>query len=199
VLFFGTGSGGRDPLVAAMRAFDPRPGCKVTEPYLLAPVATGLPGRLFRVSRPGRGAHGSQERVGDEAIGAWVDSIVAAFGVPEVRAAGTIHYVCLLGRKRKGRAEVSGFYEARAPWETSSKPLFEDLLNQVADGRARFRVHHFPTVDGEPLPPRVAGEVHEVLLRLLGEGALVVVGCSAAERRSVEVIEKARWLGPSVG
>jgi len=163
----------------------------VTEPHVLAHVETGLPGRLLRASRPGRGFRGSQGRVENPVVLPWIEGVVAALGgddpVPEV------HYVCLLGRKAKGRSEIAGFYDARAPWETSTAPLFEDWLNEVAAGRARFVVHHFPTVDRAPIPRDVVEEVGRCLRELLGSGHLVVLGCSAAERRSREILAGMGW------
>lgn len=169
----------------------------MTEPHLLVAVPTEFPGRLLRVSRPGRGACGSQERVSDEAVIAWVEAVREGFGIGSDEILD-VEYVCLLGTKRKGRSEIAGFYPARAPWETSDAPLFEDFLNRVAAGRARFRVHHVPTVDGDALPPEVVGRAEPLLRRRLETGGLVLVGCSAAERRSVELLRAIDWVEPLV-
>ncbi|MBU6281637.1 hypothetical protein KGQ64_05295 [bacterium] len=165
------------------------------EPFLLARVETGLPGRLVRVSRPGRGACGSQGRVGPEVVGDWVDAVVGALGVGSDDPAPEVHYVCLLGRKEKGRSEIAGFYDARAPWETAAAPLFEDWLNGIAAGRARFVVHHFATIDGDPVSRSVLDEIGACLHDLLSAGRPVLLGCSAALRRSREVLDHLGWTG----
>ncbi|MFM7734572.1 MAG: hypothetical protein ACKPBU_01130 [Alphaproteobacteria bacterium] len=165
------------------------------EPHLLLVVETGLPGRLVRVSRPGRGARGSQGRVEEAVVSRWIDAVVAALGARG--AERPVHYVCLLGTKSKGRSEIAGFYDARAPWESSTAPLFEDWLNEIAGARSRFVVHHFATVDGEPIPEDVVDQVCRRLRELLAEGNLVALGCSAAERRSRDILDRLGWIGPS--
>ena len=159
------------------------------EPWLFARVC--VPGRLYRVSRPGRSL-GSGARVSEEVVERWVRGIAERLDavLGEDRA---VDYVCLLGRKPHGKREIADFYDARGPWDgdapgTLRKPPWEAFLNSVARGRLIFRVRHFPSIDGTELPVGYPEEAAGHILGLLRGGRPVLVGCSAGCTRTGAVL-----------
>ena len=107
----------------------------------------------------------------------------------------TIHYVCLLGRKRGGRREIADFYNARGPEDgddliTSSKPTWESYLNELAAREVTFVLHHVPTIDHVDLLPEQLGEIRQTLSDLLARGRTALVGCSAAMGRTGDVLRE---------
>lgn len=165
------------------------------EPYLFEKIETALSavGRLFRVSRPGRGKCGSDARVSNDVVEEWIDGVCAALRGENASDRLQIHYVCLLGKKRDGRREIADFYDARAPDDREERPTFEELLNRLAGGRAVFTLYHFPTVDHEPVPGEVKEKVRKLLEELLARGRTVLVGCSSGKGRTMEVLRSCRW------
>ncbi len=175
--------------LAAVRLGEP-------EPSKFAAVETPLRGRLFRVARPGRAIHGADGRpVAKESVHAWVhglaDRLLKA-GIPEPLE---IDYVCLLGRKRNGLDEITGFYDARRPNDqaTSGQPTFEEMLNGAGNGRIHFSLYHLPTVDHEDIPAERIVEIRDVLRRLLRDGRTVLIGCSLGQTRTGAVLKDLDW------
>jgi hypothetical protein len=173
----------------------------MSEPYRISceTVPAGLRGKLYRVSRPGRSL-GSDASVSDAVVREWVKGIASRLMRDESLPAGeTIDYVCLLGRKPGGRREIADFYNARGPQDgndpiTRSKPTWESYLNELADGKVKFVVHHFPTVDHDDLNQEQLREICQLLFDLLAQGKTVLVGCSAAMGRTGDVLR--RFAGP---
>ncbi len=157
------------------------------EPSVFERVA-GRPGdRLFRVARPGRATCGSSGRVPHEVVDEWVQAVARNLADADSEVPQVVDYVCLLGRKRDGKSEIAGFYDVETPGENG----FEALLNQFGAGQIQFRLHHFPTTDHEEVPAGTADAVIARLEALLGEGRTVLIGCSAARGRTVDVLR--RW------
>lgn len=160
------------------------------EPSVFERVVRRPGDRLFRVARPGRATCGSSGRVPREVVEEWVQAVAANLadsndGIPQV------DYVCLLGRKRDGKSEIAGFYDVETAEDAGVGQSFEVLLNQLGAARIQFRLHHFPTTDHEELPAGTANAVIARLEALLGEGRTVLVGCSAAQGRTMDVLR--RW------
>jgi hypothetical protein len=171
----------------------------VTEPYCFTAVEFGLSGHLYRVARPGRAACGSSSRVPNDVVSEWLDAVHERLRRAKLDTEEPIEvdYVCLLGKKKEkgekqGLREIADFYDARVPEDCNDKPLFEDLLNRLAHGRMIFRVHHFPTTDGRPVPVSQAEAIADRIVELLSTNRIVLVGCSAAEIRTVEVLHRLR-------
>ncbi len=165
------------------------------EPKCFEKVETSLEGRgkLFRVSRPGRGERGSDARVSNDVVSEWIRGVCAELIEEGASGVLEIHYVCLLGKKRNGRREIADFYDARGPDDPEDWPTFEELLNALAKGRAVFKVYHVPTVDQEEVPSVVKETVRKLLEKLLAEGHTVLIGCSAAQQRTMEVLQSCPW------
>jgi hypothetical protein len=112
-------------------------------------IPVGLPGKLYRVARPGRSV-GSDASVSDAVAGEWVAGIARRLASDgSLPADKTVLYVCLLGRKRGGRREIADFYNARGPEDgddvvPTSKPTWESYLNELA-ADVTFVLHHGPT------------------------------------------------------
>jgi len=157
-------------------------------------VPVGLPGKLYRVARPGRSL-GSDASVSDAVVREWVQGISRRLTSDgSLPAHKTIHYVCLLGRKRGGRREIADFYNARGPEDgddpiTSSKPTWESYLNELAAGDVTFVLHHVQTIDHVDLQPEQLREIRQTLCDLLGRGRTVLIGCSAAMGRTGDVLK----------
>jgi hypothetical protein len=171
----------------------------VTEPYCFTAVEFGVPGHLYRVARPGRAVCGSSSRVPNDVVSEWLDAVHERLRRAKLDTGEPIEvdYVCLLGRKKEkgekqGLREIADFYDARAPEDHSEQPLFEDLLNRLAHGRMLFRLHHFPTTDGRPVPVWQAEAIGDRIVQLLSTSRIVLVGCSAAEIRTMEVLRRIR-------
>ena len=158
-------------------------------------VPAGLRGRLYRVARPGRSL-GPDAFVNDAVVREWVKGIARKLTSDGSLPPGeTVDYVCLLGRKGGGRREIADFYNARGPQDgddliTSSKPVWESYLNELADGELKFVVHHIPTVDGVVLQPEQLRELCPMLVDLLGQGRTVLLGCSSASGRTGDVLKE---------
>ena len=166
----------------------------MSEPSVFAAVETDLPGRIFRVSRPGRGTCGSKGCVSEEVIRTWMDGVWRHLDVPATPKPLLVDYVCLLGKKKDGRREIWDFYPARAPDDPPERPLFEDVLNRLGGGRMSLRVHHVPTVDHEAVEPAVVAKVETLLRALLQADRVVLIGCSAAQGRTMEILEAIKWV-----
>lgn len=168
---------------------------EVSEPCRLSSekVPAGLPGKLYRVARPGRSL-GPDARVRDDVVREWIEGVAHRLTSDgALLAGGTIDYVCLLGRKDSGRREIADFYNARGPQDgddliTTSSPTWERYLNDLAGGQVRFVLHHVPTVDGVDLQPLQLREIRQLLSSLLTQGKTVLVGCSSAMGRTGEVL-----------
>lgn len=52
---------------------------------------------------------------------------------------------------------------------------------------------NFPTVDHEPVPADVKETVRELLEKSLAQGHTVLVGCSSAQGRTMEVLRSCPW------
>lgn len=165
------------------------------EPMRFEKVGTLLAarGKLFRVSRPGRGKCGPDARVPDDVVSEWIRGVCAELSHENASNVFEIHYVCLLGKKLDGRREIADFYNARTPDDPEDRPTFEELLNGLADGRAVFRLYHFPTVDHQPVPSDIKKTVCKLLERLVVQGHTVFIGCSSAQGRTMEVLRSCQW------
>jgi hypothetical protein len=134
--------------------------------------------------------------VSDAVVREWVQGITRRLTSDgSLPAHKTIHYVCLLGRKRGGRREIADFYNARGPEDgddpiTSSKPTWESYLNELAAGDVTFELHHVPTMDHVALQRERLGEIRQTLCDLLARGSTVLVGCSAAMGRTGDVLRE---------
>lgn len=167
----------------------------MSEPHRLSleTVSANLPGKLYRVARPGRSL-GPDAPVSDAVVREWVKGIARRLtGDGSLLVGETIDYVCLLGRKDRGRREIADFYNARGPKDgddliTSSKPSWESYLNELGDGSVRFVVHHFPTVDGVGLEPAQLRQIQQLISNLLAQGRTILVGCSSAIGRTGAVL-----------
>jgi hypothetical protein len=132
--------------------------------------------------------------VSDAVVREWVKEIARCLTNDGAHRSGeTVHYVCLLGHKRGQRREIADFYNARGPQDgddplTSLKPTWERYLNDLADGKMTFVVHHVPTIDHVPLRPEQLREIRQILSDLLAQGRTVLVGCSAATGRTGEAL-----------
>ena len=161
------------------------------EPFLFEGVSASGPGTLFRVSRPGRAVCGSEGRVPDEVVAECVGNVgkrvQAACGLAEPIE---IHYVCLLGRKPNGKREISGYYTAGGPDDGGKEPSFESLLNRLGEGKVLFHLHHFPTTDQSLVPEETLTAACTCIERLLRAGHVVLIGCSAAQGRTVKVLAR---------
>ncbi|MBI3768223.1 MAG: hypothetical protein HY271_06965 [Deltaproteobacteria bacterium] len=161
----------------------------MSEPYTFEEVDVLSSGRLFRVARPGRATCGANGKVPPSVVAQWIDRIstrlTTALGHSGPFA---VDYVCLLGRKPRGQSEIADFYPARGPLDGGDAPTFEAFLNQLGAGRVEFRVHHFPTTDHEGVTQDSADAVIQCLDTLLASGRTVLVGCSAAQGRTMEVL-----------
>jgi hypothetical protein len=160
------------------------------------PLSDAMPGRLYRVARPGR-ALGRAQLVSNDVVRAWIGKVAT-----DLRTAGllgdnqVVHYVCLLGWRADGRSEIADQYDARGPHDageeaTVPRLLWQDFLNGLSGGRLRFVVHHFPTTDGRPVPDRVEAGAATRIRELLQAGCTVLVGCSAAIERTGQVLARA--------
>lgn len=148
--------------------------------------------RLYRVMRPGWADGG--RRVHDEDVLDWIRAVEVRLRADgSVPRDGVVRYVCLLGWTARRRSEVASVYHARRPGEvvgaaTREIPLFEDMLNVLADGRLVFEVSHVPTTAGRPLPAGVARKAAEHVRTLLARGATVLLGCSDGGPRTSAVV-----------
>jgi hypothetical protein len=140
------------------------------------------PGRLFTCGRPGRATFGREKRpIGDDTIDLWVAGLL----VSEI-----LHIVSLLGRKTTGFSEF-GYYPFRSSHETSTKPTWQDWLDQRY-GR-RFVVHEFPTVDGRGIPRDDLKAIASEVQQLIQTGGCVVIVDSAGAERTARVCEALGW------
>lgn len=170
---------------------------EVSEPSLFEPVLERARGRLFRVSRPGRGACGGEETIPEEVVRAWVNAVRRKLDV----TVGSQHlieveYVCLLGEKADGRDEIADFYDGCEPGGAAPVARFEGLLNSMDPARLRFRIHHFPTTDHQPVPEQTRAQVVARIDALLLDGRTVLVGCSAAVGRTGRVLAHLKAKAP---
>jgi hypothetical protein len=132
--------------------------------------------------------------VSEPVIRSWLDGVWRKIGAAADRQPFAVDYVCLLGTKKDGRREIWDFYPARAQSDPPERPTFEQLLNRLDPGRVRFRVHHVPTVDHQPVPHSVIAEVARLLQNLLKGHNTVLIGCSAACGRTREVLAGIEWV-----
>jgi hypothetical protein len=163
----------------------------VSEPYAFEEVEAPGSGSLFRVARPGRATCGGNGKVPSSVVGEWIDGISARLTTALGHSGPlVVDYVCLLGRKPGGQSEIADFYPARGPLDGGDAPTFEAFLNQLGAGRVEFHVHHFPTTDHEEVSEDVIDAVIARLDALLKDGRTVLLGCSAAQSRTGEVVRR---------
>lgn len=162
------------------------------------PLPDGLPGRLYRVARPGHSlpalrpvpAHVVQEWIGGVLDGVRRDGELVA---PRPGRPSVVDYVCLLGTAADGSREIGDRYEARAPWDDDDgAAVWQEYLNVLAPAAIAFDVHHFPTTEGAALPETVARAAARRLLRLLQAGGVVLVGAATGGGRADRLLEAFR-------
>ncbi len=123
-----------------------------------------------------------------------MDGVWKQLDLPATAKPVLVDYVCLLGKKKDGRREIWDFYPARAPDDPAGRPTLEEVLNRLGRSRMSLRVHHVPTVDHDAVEPAIVVEVESLLRVLLQTDRVVLIGCSAAQERTMEILGAIMWV-----